>query len=171
MNNIAFPLGWDMLQVWMLPAAIILISLLIGILLNRLVSQRLRAIPLSESMEQAHELFVHAFRGIPILWSLMGGIYLTTRTVSLAANIQQLLSSALLALVLLSATLVAARIVGGLATLYAKRAQTILPTTSILVTIAEVFVFLLGAFGVAAAGGVGVVIGQHDKAPSRAEIF
>ena len=25
--------------------------------------------------------------------------------------------------------------------------------------------------GVAAAGGVGVVIGQHDKAPSRAEIF
>ncbi len=32
-------------------------------------------------------------------------------------------------------------------------------------------VFLLGAFGVAAAGGVGVVIGQHDKAPSRAEIF
>jgi hypothetical protein len=24
---------------------------------------------------------------------------------------------------------------------------------------------------VAAAGGVGVVIGQHDKAPSRAEIF
>ena len=32
-------------------------------------------------------------------------------------------------------------------------------------------VFLLGAFGVAAAGGVGVVIGQHDRAPSRAEIF
>ena len=145
MNTITLPIGWDTLQLWMLPAAIILISLLTGILLNRLVSQRLRAIPLSESMEQAHELLVHAFRGIPILWSLMGGIYLTTRTVSLSANIQQFLASALLALVLLSATLVAARIVGGLATLYAKRAQTILPTTSILVTIAEVFVFLLGA--------------------------
>ncbi|MCL6559948.1 MAG: mechanosensitive ion channel family protein [Firmicutes bacterium] len=93
---------------------------------------------------QGYEIIVGSFRRIAVFWGLLAGIYGATLTVSLPPNIQNLLGKILVVLAIFSATLVLMRMAGGFINLYAEKAAGVLPSTTLLVNIAKLVVFIVG---------------------------
>lgn len=66
---------------------------------------------------------LRAFGGVPLLWFIIAGVYAGARIVPFRPEIHQALTVAVVAIVVLSATWVAARVAGGLVRLWADRPE------------------------------------------------
>uniref|UniRef100_A0A7C2EK02 Mechanosensitive ion channel n=1 Tax=Ammonifex degensii TaxID=42838 RepID=A0A7C2EK02_9THEO len=102
------------------------------------------------------EIIVGSFRRIVVFWGFLAGIYGAILTVSLPANIENLLEKVLLVLAILSVTLVVMRVAGGFINLYASRAEGILPATTLFANITRLLVFIIGILVVLQSLGISV---------------
>lgn len=131
------------LQHVILPLSAILISLLAGIIVNRLVKTLLRP-NLADSAGPVLDVVIKSLRGMPVLWCVIIGLYFAVYTLPLNATTLRTMTNTLLVLILFSATVVTARSVVGFLNLYAQKAAGLFPGTSIFVNLAEAITYILG---------------------------
>ncbi|BBB92091.1 MAG TPA: mechanosensitive ion channel family protein [Methylomusa anaerophila] len=128
-------LSW--FQIVLLVLLIAAISLSAGIVLNRLIHTML-------NQDCIYESIIKPLKGIPVIWSILIGMYALTFLVPVTDGVQSSLYKLIFALLLLSLTIIIARIVAELVRCYTKKTQAILPASSILITTAEAVIYAAG---------------------------
>jgi small-conductance mechanosensitive channel len=82
---------------------------------------------------------------MPLLWSVLVGIYFASTAANLPLDWERLVKRSLLVLFLASVTLVFARMTSSMVALYSAKSQGLLPSTSILRNLTTLFVVTCGA--------------------------
>jgi small-conductance mechanosensitive channel len=136
------------------PLAFVVGGLLLGFVFERFVLNRLRE-RLSDTRLDWGGVVMGAFRGVVTLWFGLAGAYLALVELSLGEAVEGFLHDALLAALILSVALVAARISGGLVDASTTRAEN-LPSSSLFSTIARVTIMVLGVLVVLQTLGIAI---------------
>lgn len=126
-----------------LPLSLIAAAFLVGVVLNRLLYNRLQH-HLAQIPGEVPGILIRSLRGLPIIWCTLGGIYASIQFVSGYESLVHKLEMALLVVILLSVTIVTARIIVGLINVYAQQAEGVFPATSIFVNLAELTIYIIG---------------------------
>ncbi|HIE13361.1 MAG TPA: mechanosensitive ion channel family protein [Desulfotomaculum sp.] len=105
---------------------------------------------------QGDEVIIDSFRHVVMFWGLLAGAYGAIATVYLTPNVKEVLGKILLVLAILSATAVVMRMAGGFITLYASRAEGVLPATTLIVNITKLLVFVIGILIVLQSLGISI---------------
>lgn len=162
-------------DILLVPISIIIISLILGIFLNRIIFYKLLP-KITQPASPTYIICSKALRGIPIAWSLAIGLYWAINSIEMMTRLQTFLSQCLIALLMFSTTIVIARIVVGMIELYTKSTSSQLPATSILTNLIQISIYILGiliilqSFGISVAplvaalgvGGLAVALGLQD---------
>jgi small-conductance mechanosensitive channel len=129
---------------WVLPSALILGGLLIGLVIDKFALGRLKN-AVARTKWNGDEIVVNALRGMPILWLTLLGVYLALQSLSLSSSWQSFAKHALLVIAILSVTIFAANVAAKSVGLYARRIEGTLPATSLFANLTKLFVYLLGS--------------------------
>ena len=129
---------------WILPSALILTGLLAGLLTDRIILAKLRNLT-GRTKWGADQMVVDAFRGMPVLWGTLIGVYAALFGLPLSPQLSGLLQKILLTGAIFSITIVAARIAVSLVGMYAGRVEGVLPATSIFSNLTRLLIFVIGA--------------------------
>ncbi|MDD5447893.1 MAG: mechanosensitive ion channel family protein [Actinomycetota bacterium] len=132
-------------KTFLLSLSFILGSLLIGIIVEKLASKLLSRLE-KHSEWRGYVVVRSSLRFMITLWFLIGGIYGALSSMSLSAQVVSIYNKVLISLVVLSCTVVAARILAGIVDAYTRRKpeEGTLGRTTILGNIIKVFVILVG---------------------------
>ena len=99
-------------QKLIVPACILVISLVVGIVLNRLLTNKLEQhVEASES--ELMEIFFRAMKGVPISLCLVIGLYWSVTTSDMPAGLEKIFSYVLFAVIVFSVTRVCERTLSG----------------------------------------------------------
>lgn len=128
----------------LIPLVLIAAGLAGGIFLERFIMKWVKRAAIA-SPWRGDNIIVTSMRGIPVFWGAAAGMYLATFTIRppyvwIAEDLQAVIKVA----ILLSVTIVAARIASGFVTTYAGRDGTFLPSTSLIPTLIRIMVYVLG---------------------------
>lgn len=140
---------------WLPPVLLLFGGLVVGLLLERFLLARLRKIA-ARSHWEGEDIFLGAFRGMLLLWSVLGGAYAALESVELRPRLETLAHKSLLILFLLTLTLVAARIASNVVGLYSQKSEGLFPSTSIFRNLTAVAVFLCGALVILETLGISI---------------
>jgi len=150
-------------------------GIVLGFVVDRLIRRKLRHRATATSWG-GDDIIISALHTVTLIWFTALGAYVASRVVPLKASIVEPTHRGLLAVVVASGTLVAARVAADLVRLYAVRTGGGLPSSSIFVHVSRIVVFavgllvllqslgvsitpLLGALGV---GGLAVALALQD---------
>lgn len=128
---------------WGLPLTFILVGVLFGFMLERVVLSRLRELS-KASRTRWDDVIVESLRHAPMLWFGALGAYAALQMLPLSPVTSRLLRQLLVVLVLLSVTVVVARIVGELVSQYAGRTRSPLPASSLVTNISKLVIMIAG---------------------------
>lgn len=128
---------------WILPLALIAGSLLAGVIFEKIILKKLKKIA-ARTQLFGHELIFESLRGKTLIWFFLAGLYSAIFTFSLTPNVSSLLQKALIAIFLLTVTLVLAKLAAGFVTLAGQRSKGVLPSASLLSNLAKVLVYVFG---------------------------
>lgn len=128
----------------LIAAAFIVGGFAVGWIFERIILTQLHRIA-AKTQWRGDDMVINALRGMTRLWFMLAGVYWALRTVPLPENILELSDKALAVIVIFSATVVAARITGGLVDLYMAEQEQIQQSVSILRNVIRLVVFILGA--------------------------
>lgn len=128
---------------WILPLALIAGSLLAGLIFEKIILKKLKKIA-ARTQFFGHELIFESLRGKSLILFFLAGIYSAIFTFPLTPNVSSLLQKALIAIFLLTATLVLAKLAAGFVTLAGQRSKGVLPSASLLSNLAKVLVYVFG---------------------------
>lgn len=148
-------LTWSRLTPWILPLAFVLGGALLGLFVEKVLLRRL-ARAARRTAWRWDDLLLRSFRRATTLLFTAGGAWAATQFLPLAPGVESLLAKALMALVVLTITLVAARAAAAGISLYAARDGTALPAGSLVTGIVKLVVFTLGFVLILANLGVNV---------------
>ena len=99
-------------QKLIVPACILAFAFFVGVILNRMLTQKLeRRVKASES--EIMEIFFRALRGVPIYLSIVTGLYWIVTTSNLPAGLERIFSYILFAMIVFSITRVCERTLSG----------------------------------------------------------
>ncbi|MBE0704345.1 MAG: hypothetical protein IH582_14460, partial [Afipia sp.] len=107
------------LTLWKLPTSQYVLSsslLILGLVLGLIYWYMARTLGrrrIARSRWSGEVVLLRAFGGVPVLWFFIVGVYAGARAIPLRGEIHQALAAAVMVVVVLSATLVAARVAGG----------------------------------------------------------
>ncbi|MDZ4165124.1 MAG: mechanosensitive ion channel family protein [Smithellaceae bacterium] len=114
-----------------------------GLIVEKIVIARLKSFARKSNWE-GREIIVSAFSGVVTLWCIMAGLYGATFTVSLGPPLLNLSDNLILVVVILSVTVLSARIAVGSVTIYAKRSEGAIQSISIFSNIIKLVIYLIG---------------------------
>lgn len=143
-------MSFSNLTLWQLPASKYVLStslLIIGLVLGLVywyIARTLGKRRIARSRWSGEVVLLRAFGGVPVLWFMIVGAYAGARVIPFRPAIHQALAAAIVVVVVLSATLVAARVAGGLVRLWADRPEGTLPGASIFSNLVFVVIAALG---------------------------
>lgn len=147
---------------WTLPSALVAGGLLLGLGAERLVLPRLQRYAAARQWVGG-DLLITSLYGATLTWFVTAGTYLALLTMPLRPAVLGAVHKALLVVVIPSATVVLARIAGGLASaysgnLYRRRgpAATTLPSPSIVSNLTKLLVFIIGGLIVLQSLGIAI---------------
>ena len=157
------------------PAALFLGVLLVGLVTHRIAFGRLH-LWASKSHSQLEALLVEALRGPVFLWIIILAIWVATDLARLPAEATLWSGRALMALWIVSLTLMLARLAGRFVQVYAQHSASAAPAGSLAQTLATLVVALLGGltllneFGISitpylaalGVGGIAVALALQD---------
>lgn len=109
-----------------------------------------------KTKNQADDLIIRAVRGPFMIWVLMIGIQLAAQASPLPSRISSLISKALLILLIISITAVAAKTASEVVRIYGNRLQGALPVTSLIQNLARLAVISIGILLVLNSIGVSI---------------
>lgn len=119
-------------------------SLLLGLLFERVILSRLKAIA-DRTRWEYDEIVIGALRGRMTRWFIIAGFYSALEIITLPYEILNILNSILLVVFILSVTCAVSNIAVGLVNIYAKKASAVFSSTSIFSNLTIISVFILGA--------------------------
>ena len=150
-------------------------GMILGYLVYRLVSVRIRR---SESLTRSGGVgfTVAAVRDVAIAWFTIGGAYLAISLLPLKPEARHGLGRGLLVLVIMSATIIAARVASDAIKVYALRTSGVMQASSIFITVGRLIIYIVGflillqTFGISIApiltalgvGGLAVALALQD---------
>jgi len=134
---------FDQIAIWGLPLTFILAGALFGYMIERVFLHRLRELS-KASRTRWDDIIVDSLRHAPMLWFGALGAYTALQMLPLSPQVNRLLRQLLVVLVLLSITVVAARIVGEVVSQYAQRTRSPLPASSLVTNISKLVIIIAG---------------------------
>lgn len=162
------------------PACILVFSFFIGVILNRMLTQKLAGrVKASES--EIMEIFFRALRGVPIYLSVVTGLYWIVTTSNLPPGLERIFSYILFAMIVFSITRVCERTLSGFIRLKFSGSSDMTQST-LLDTIFRVAIYASGALivldyfnisiaPIMAAMGVGGMAGAFGVRETLENIF
>lgn len=128
---------------WVLPIAFVAGGFVVGLVLEKFVMRHLKKVA-EKTRAEIDNVIVASLRGMPVVWLSMLGVYLGVSGMPLNPNISEIILKVLVVIIVLSATIVLAKIVSGYITLQTKK-QAGFPSVSIFVNLTKLLVFVVGA--------------------------
>ena len=130
-----------MALIW--PGIVFLVTFGVGWLARRLVMKALRAWS-NRTQSRPALILTEALRGPILIWVVILGVHLAVQSSPLPPRIEEFAAHVLLALWILSLTLMSMRIAGNLVRYYGTQVPGALPVTTLSQNLAQLFVVLLG---------------------------
>ena len=140
---------------WIFPVALVAGSLLLGLIFERVVLRYLRKLA-EHTLWQGDDIIIAGLKGVTTLWFVLAGAFAASYSLHLSPNALLVVHKSLTVLVILSGTIVLARIVVGLVNLSTMGEHGALPSASILSNIARLSVFLIGILIILQSLGISV---------------
>ena len=146
-----------LMEMLFVPICILVASLTIGIMLNKLINRRIEN-HLNIDEDSWFYIFINPLRGVPVSLCLVVGLYwiVNTNTINIIEPLTRLFSYILFTVIILSITRVAARTINGFVTLRIERTQEKLPKTTLLNTILNVIIYAMGVLVVLQYYGISI---------------
>lgn len=164
---------WASINMALLPVLVLFATLFVGLIVRAIVSVRLARLAEQNKIGRVVKDIV---RGPVIIWFFMLGIYLAMEVSVLPANIVYIAGKVLLALGILSVTIMAINLTSVLIARLSGQIEGVLPITSLTQNIARIIIFMMGiliilhTFGISIApvlatlgvGGLAVALALQD---------
>jgi small-conductance mechanosensitive channel len=128
---------------WMVPFVLVIGGFLVGIIFEKVVLGQLKKISARTPWE-SDEIVVAALQRMVMLWFGFAGIYAALASITIPPPWSTVIRKVLLVLVIVSVTVVVSRVAVGFVKLYSKKAEEVLPSTSIFTALTKVVVFSVG---------------------------
>jgi small-conductance mechanosensitive channel len=159
----------------LIPALFVAGGLFLGVIFEKIVLKKLRDIVRRTSWG-GDTIFLDALRGMTLLWFALAGLYWALESAEWRPSYVRFIDTALLAIAIFSATVVAARILSALVDVYSKRVGGIFVRTTMVTILTQVIVYIVGILvilqtvGISIAplltalgvGGLAVALGLQD---------
>lgn len=133
------------LQPWMQQVLLVLGGLLLGWLTERFILRVLRRWA-AKTESKWDDIFADALHPMPIVWCAMAGVWAAVLVRGVDPLVQQVVSQALMVLLIATVTIVIARMASGSVDYYAARTGGRLPATSLVNNLVKLLIGLLGLF-------------------------
>ncbi|WP_425060280.1 mechanosensitive ion channel family protein [Sporomusa carbonis] len=155
--------------------AVFLICNALGVIISKGILSKLNQM-VANVLAEYSEVVSKALRGMPVIWGGILGSYSAMHIIEISAEWLRFLGGALIVIGVFSLTMVTARMLSEIVTIYARKAEGAFPSASILANIAEVLTYLTGTlillqtFGISIApiltalgvGGLAVALALQD---------
>lgn len=137
------------------PVAFVIGGLILGIIFEKWILTKLRKVTAGTKWE-GNEILVNSLRGITTLWFLIAGVYAGFTDFPIKPHMLELIHKILAIALISSGTIVAARIAVGFVNVYGRRAEGVLPSTSLFANLTKVFIYSVGALIILQALGISI---------------
>ncbi len=138
---------------WILPLALILGSLLAGVIFDKIIFNKLKHFA-AKTQFPGNELVFKSLHRMPILWFFLAGVYGAILSLRLEPTLSGVLQKFLTAIFLYTVTLILARLAGGFMTLYGQRIEGL--SASLLSNLARNLVLVFGILTILQALGISI---------------
>lgn len=128
---------------FLLPLAILLGSLILGLLVEKVVLRLLKRITASTKWG-AYAAVRSGLRGMIVMLFAIAGLYFAIRLTDLSPDVLVYYQQFLVVLIIFSLTVAAVRVTAGLVDLYVRKAEGAVPSTTILGNMLRIVIFLTG---------------------------
>jgi small-conductance mechanosensitive channel len=128
---------------WIVPTIYIIGGLLVGFVLEKIVLAELKHLA-KKTRWKGDIVIINSLRGMVIIWLLIAGIYGAILSIPMSPSLLAHLKQILLVVVILSGTIVMAKMTAGFVGIYVQREDVPLPSTSIFRNLTKLLVFLIG---------------------------
>jgi len=133
----------DKLTQWILPVAFIAGGFVVGLIIEKIVMVRLKKLA-AKTKAGTDDIIISSLRGMLILWTTILGVYLAIHSISLRPHLSVIILKALAVIIILSATIVLAKIASGFVSLHTKRVEGAFLSTSIFANLTKLLLFIVG---------------------------
>ena len=140
---------------FLLPIAFIAGGFLVGFVFENIILSRLRKIAARTKWE-GDEVVIGALRGTTILWFFLAGVYGAALNVPISPTLLDIIKKILLVIIILSATMVLAKIAGGFLNLYSRKAEGVLPATTIFSNLTKLLILIIGVLIILQSLGISI---------------
>ncbi|UCF70102.1 MAG: mechanosensitive ion channel family protein [candidate division WOR-3 bacterium] len=127
----------------------------LGILIERIILARLRRFA-TRTRWEGDEIVINAIKGVPVLWLGVTGLYLACINLPFIPVIEDILKRVLFVIVLVSATIILARVAVSFVNLHSKKSTSALPSASLFANLTRGLIFVFGALFILNALGVSI---------------
>ncbi len=138
-----------------LPTLIIVISIIIGIIFEKIILGKLQKIAKRTKWE-GDDIIIASLRRWVTFWFGLAGLYTAITTTTISTTLINYLQKIILILYILSATIVLSSISVGFVNMYSKRAQDVLPSTSLFANLTKIIIFTIGVLVILHSLGISI---------------
>lgn len=132
-----------LLEMLLIPGCILVISLIVGIMVNRMIKRRvMHHLTVEETTWQY--IFINALQGVPISFCVVVGLYWTVNTIDIIEPLVRIFSYILFTVIILTITRVIARTINGMVDMQIERSQQSMPKTTLLNAILNGIIYAMG---------------------------
>jgi small-conductance mechanosensitive channel len=140
---------------WIIPAAYIMAGLVVGFIFKKIILTKLKHLS-KKTKWKGDDIIIDSLSGMVMMWLLIAGIYGAILNIPISPTLLIYLKKILLIIVIFSATMVMAKMAGGLTSLYIQRDDIPLPSTTIFKNLMKLIVFLIGSIMILDALGISI---------------
>jgi small-conductance mechanosensitive channel len=134
--------------------AFVIGGLIVGMIVEKIILVKLRKFA-ERTRWKGDEIIIGAIRGVAILWLGIGGIYGAIINLPLIPTIVRISQKILVVIVVISGTVVIAKIAAGLISLHSKKTAA-LPSASLFINLTRGLIFVIGALIILQSLGISI---------------
>lgn len=128
---------------WLSVLLYIAVGFLVGAIFEKVILSRISKAS-EKSDWKGYKVLIHSFRNMPLLWFGIAGMFLSVHKVELSIEVMNIFHKVLLAAIVLSATVFAARVGVGFVDILAEKYGSVITSTSILENLTLFFIYAIG---------------------------
>ena len=140
---------------WIVPAVYIIGGLVAGFIFEKIIFAELKHIA-KKTKWKGDNIIINSLRGMIIIWLLIAGIYGAILSTPMSPSLLVHLKKILLVIIILSVTIVIAKMTAGFVNIYLQRDDVPLPSTSIFSNLTKLVVFLVGIMVILQSLGISI---------------
>jgi small-conductance mechanosensitive channel len=140
---------------WILPVALLIAGYIFGKIFGRLIAGRLAQVA-QRTEWKGDDAILEALGKSPALWIFLLGLYGAVISAPLQDRVADLFNKGILAVLIVSGSLVVGRLAVNYVNVYTRRVQGALPSTTIFANLTRVAVFVVGALVLLQSWGISV---------------